>query len=123
MTARGITGKDSPCPTRRASIGVQPTMEIRMVKHANKTYTKETITLDGNVYNHCEFQECKMVYSGGTLPNLSNSHFNGCSWTFDDAAARTISLMTALYAGGAGGLIEGTFENIRGKQKPGITLH
>ena len=94
-----------------------------MTKHANKTFTNETITLDGNDYDNCEFNKCELVYSGGTLPNLSDSNFNDCGWSFRDAAARTIQLMTALYAGGAIRLVEGTFEYIRGKQKPGITVH
>ena len=94
-----------------------------MTKHVNEKFTKEPIAFDGNDYDGCQFDECEIVYSGGTLPKLTNNSFKNCGWAFDDAAARTIQFMTGLYAGGARELIEGTLENIRGKKKPGITMH
>ncbi len=93
------------------------------MKFENRTFKNEPINLDDNTYIGCKFNRCEVIYSGGGLPNLTNNAFNDCSWTFDGAAARTISLMSALYEGGLKSVIENTFGNIRGKRKSGIKLH
>ena len=58
-----------------------------------------------------------MVYKRGNFPKLIDCEFFECAWSFDDAAARTVAFMKAMYHGGDSGgkeLIEGTFRNIRG---------
>ena len=96
-----------------------------MPKAKDKTVTKETVHFDDGDYENCIFEECQMVYSGGTPPRLVGCAFNDCGWTFYDAAARTIRLMGALYSAGgaAAAMIEVTFENIRGNPGAGVTIH
>ncbi len=94
-----------------------------MPKAKDKTVTKKTVHLDDGDYENCIFEECQMVYSGGTLPRLVGCTFNSCGWAFDGAAGRTIRLMGALYRAGAGAMIEVTFENIRGNPGAGVTIH
>lgn len=93
------------------------------MKFQNRTFKNEPINLDDNTYIGCTFNHCEIIYSGGGPPNLTNNSFNDCSWTFDGAAARTLSFMAALYTGGGKTVIENTLDNIRGKKKPGIKMH
>ena len=94
-----------------------------MPKAKDKTITKETVHLGDGDYEHCIFEECRMVYSGGKLPRLVGCTFNDCGWTFDGAAGRTMSLLSVLYTAGAGAMIEAAFENIRGNPGGGVTIH
>jgi hypothetical protein len=82
------------------------------------------IELDGARLLRCTLKECVLVYAGGAPPILDSCTIDtNCKWIFKGAAANTVSLMQALYAAGAGPLIEATFENIRGQAaKGGLTI-
>jgi hypothetical protein len=56
-----------------------------------------------------------MIYKGGEFPKLIECNCSECAWGFEDAAARTITFMRAMYHSGSGGkeLVEGTFNSIR----------
>jgi len=85
-------------------------------RHENKIFDDKIIQLDGNHYVNCTFKRCKLQYGGLATVSLENCNFHQCSWTFTDAAARTVNFMEGLYHGtGEGGreLIEKTFDNIR----------
>jgi hypothetical protein len=54
---------------------------------------------------------------GRRLTKLIDCEFFECAWTCDDAAARTVAFMKAMYHGGGSGgkeLFEDTFRKIRG---------
>ena len=90
-------------------------------KYKNRTFENKLIQLDGNQYINCTFQDCTLQYGGFGDVKLEGCQFNKCSWSFTDAAARTVQFMSALYYGaGEGGkdLIEKTFENIREGRLP-----
>jgi hypothetical protein len=55
--------------------------------------TNETILLDGQNFTGMTFQDCEFVYAGGELPELRDNQFTGCMFHFEDAAARTLTLM------------------------------
>lgn len=81
-----------------------------------QTYTNATEIIDGNDYQDCRFENCKMVFRGGEIPRISGCHFENCQWQFEDAAERTLIFMRQLYHGmGAGGaqLIEATLAQLR----------
>jgi hypothetical protein len=72
--------------------------------------------MDGNEYENCKFENCTIVYRGGTIPTINNCNFQDCNWLFDDAAQRTLAFMKLLYHGmGAHGpeLVESAIRIIR----------
>jgi hypothetical protein len=87
----------------------------------NKSFHKETIVVDGNEYTGCQFQECALVYQGGTVPRFSSNKFESCHWIFDAAAARTVAFMQSLHAGGFESVIEQTLQGIRTHSNLGVT--
>ncbi len=91
-------------------------------KHENLTFENKLIRIDGNQYIGCVFQSCTLQYGGFGDVKLKGCQFKKCSWSFVDAAARTVQFMSSLYHGaGEGGkdLIEKTFKNIReGRRLP-----
>jgi hypothetical protein len=81
-----------------------------------QTFSHVTEVIDGNQYQDCRFENCKMVFRGGEIPLISGCHFENCQWQFEDAAERTLVFMRQLYHGmGAGGvqLIEATLAQLR----------
>ncbi|MEM7068661.1 MAG: hypothetical protein AAF478_07225 [Pseudomonadota bacterium] len=84
-----------------------------MAKNLNKNFEKQTITLDGNVFENCTFTGCEMVYGGGDLPGLNGCHFQNCSWAFKEEAAVTLSFLSGMYKGGFSDLVEDTFHMVR----------
>lgn len=78
-----------------------------------KHFVSETVTLDGRGFVDCTFDRCRLVYAGGLPPGLSGCRFEGCTWEFDEAAARTLQFLTGLYHGGFQTVIESTFASIR----------
>jgi len=71
------------------------------------------IALDGSSFLRCRFENCSLVYGGGTLPVLSGCRFDACSWNFTGEAANTVGFLSGLYNGGFEDLIEATFHQIR----------
>jgi hypothetical protein len=83
-----------------------------------QTFTGITIHLDGCTFTDCRFVRCEFVYSGFLVGTLSGCSFSDCQWSFTGPAQNTLALMRALYQV-APSLIDNTFDNIRGKAKPG----
>jgi hypothetical protein len=81
------------------------------------TKENETIILDNNEFVSCKFQNCELVYCGGTPPKLQHCFFTHCSWKLDEAAKRTILFLRSIYHSGPGGmeLVDGTLKFIRSK--------
>jgi hypothetical protein len=87
-----------------------------MSKIANQFFQGQTIQLDGNSYENCDFDGCTMIYRGHATVGLINTRMYGCQWKFEDCAHRTVQTLSDLYRGlGADGhtLIEALFDNIR----------
>ena len=57
------------------------------------TFTEIDVETDGNQYESCTFNDCKLVFRGGPIPVMNNCQFNGGGWFFEDAAGRTVSLI------------------------------
>jgi len=71
------------------------------VSAASTLFSHETVTLDGGVFEDCEFRDCRMIYSGGEAPVFRSCRFHGCDWKFEDAAARTLAQLKIVW--GLGG--------------------
>jgi hypothetical protein len=64
-------------------------------------YNHETVALDGEGFDQCEFRKCRLVYAGGTLPRFSECRFDECEWRYGEAAARTLAYLRLVW--GLGG--------------------
>jgi hypothetical protein len=85
----------------------------------NKTFTRETIDLDGNTYDNCTFDNCKLVYRGtGEVKFLNDCSITTPVLTFDGAAGRTLGFLKALYPSGFRPIIERVINTIRGVETP-----
>jgi hypothetical protein len=76
------------------------------------TFENNTVELDGNAYDHCDFKHCILVYWGGSPPRFAQCSFLQCSFRFEDAAGNTLSFMASLYHGGFKTYVGQTFTNI-----------
>jgi hypothetical protein len=89
----------------------------------DQTFTKMRITLDGCSFYNCTFDECVLVYCASMPVVLENCQYTGgCRWELDRAAKDTLQFMSAMYRGGAGKVIENTFDLIRGGPQRGEHL-
>jgi hypothetical protein len=102
----GFVGHDTQ-PTKQQSTG--PSMK----KTQKQKFAKKRIDLDGRHFDHCEFNECKLVYHGQGPVGLSNSKFDHVNWEFADHAARTVQFMRDLYHGGMKDVVEKIIEDIK----------
>jgi hypothetical protein len=53
-----------------------------------------------STFHDCDFQKCRMVYAGGEAPVFESCRFEDCDWKFEDAAARTLEHMKAVWNAG-----------------------
>ncbi len=67
---------------------------------SSTAFTRETVQLDGEYFDDCEFKKCRMVYAGGEAPAFVGCRFEDCDWKFEDAAARTLEHMKAVWNAG-----------------------
>jgi hypothetical protein len=77
------------------------------------TIEHQTILLDGNEFIDCKFRHCKFIYKGQAPVKLEGCHLSGCTWQFEDAALRTVTLLKGLYVSGEHGkeIVETIFRN------------
>jgi len=64
-------------------------------------YNHQTVVLDGESFSRCEFDACRLVYSGGELPRFEQCSFVNCDWRFEGAAAQTLSVLKLMWSAGA----------------------
>ena len=78
----------------------------------NSTFAHAIVALDGNDYDHCNFEHCILVYRGGIPPRFAHCSFLQSPFRFEDAAGNTLSFMASLYHGGFKTYVEQTFKKI-----------
>ena len=78
------------------------------------TFNHETVVLDGEAFEGCEFRQCRLVYSGGQAPSFIECRFEGCEWKFEGPAARTLEHLKVLWGAGAKSLVQGLIKEITG---------
>jgi hypothetical protein len=79
---------------------------------SSTVFTQETLQLDGESYNGCEFRKCRLVYSGGAVPKFTDCRFDGCDWKFEGPAARTLEHLKVVWGAGGKGLVQGLIKEI-----------
>jgi hypothetical protein len=82
----------------------------------DQVFMDTRVFLDGGSFTRCRFERCEIIISGYIGCNLVDPRFVDCRWTVSGPAQTTLQLLGALYAAGAKDLIEGTFDQIRGKK-------
>ena len=86
-----------------------------MDKTKDKTYDKANETVDGKIYEDCNFKQCTLIYKGGELPQMTRCNFTNCDWQFQEGAARTLVFMSNLYHGGAKNVVDGFIARLTGQ--------
>jgi hypothetical protein len=61
-----------------------------------------TVLLDGASFDHCRFQKAVLVYTGGDPPRIKDCVFDGVSFEFQGAAARSLALLQAMSSPSSG---------------------
>ena len=77
-------------------------------------YNHETVSLDGERFDGCEFRDCRLVYAGGKAPVFNDCKFVDCEWRFDGAAGQTLDHLRAMWAAGAKAQVQGMIKEITG---------
>jgi hypothetical protein len=78
------------------------------------------LELDGNEYNGCTFENCRLIYRGAIVTKLARCSFPGSVFIFENGAHRTLDFLQILYHGGVQPLIEQLFNNIRAGTMPPV---
>ena len=78
------------------------------------TFNHETVALDGESFSDCEFRDCRLDYRGGEPPVFKGCRFHDCDWRFEDAAARTLAHLKAVWAAGGKAAVQSMIKEITG---------
>ena len=81
--------------------------------YAGKRFEGEEVELDGNRFEGCVFRNCRLVYSGGGLPDLVGNNFEHCHFKLEGAAKHTIAFCRMLVKMDLEHVAEGIFAEIR----------
>ena len=77
-------------------------------------YNHETVLLDGEMFDACEFRDCRMIYAGGEPPTFSKCRFDGCDWRLDEAAGHTMAYLKTLWSVGQKATVQGLIKEVTG---------
>lgn len=84
-----------------------------MATFQNKSFTGETITVDGNRYVACSFTNCNLIYQGGDLPTFDRCIFRGTPVELEGAAYQTLKYLNQLYRGGLAAPVETVLNQVQ----------
>lgn len=100
--------------------GVHLTTDIagpRDIHYVNKTFANERISLDGNKFENCTFENCDLVFHGWDAVIIEGGvTLENVRWVLDDAASLTLNFLSALYKSGNSDsrtVVENIFDDIR----------
>jgi hypothetical protein len=77
-------------------------------------FNHETVALDGECYDGCEFRGCRMVYRGGEPPVFDDCRFDDCDWRFEGAAADTLAHMKLVWGAGGKATVQSLIKAVTG---------
>lgn len=78
------------------------------------SFNHETITLDGEDYDGCEFRDCRLVYLGGEPPAFESCRFDNCTWKLDEAAQRTLGFLKVMWNAGGKAPVQALIKEVTG---------
>lgn len=67
-----------------------------MISMTNQTKTNSSLFIDGFHFVRVSFIDCQLIYQGRDDVDFEDCTFDRVSWTFDDAAERTIKFLATL---------------------------
>ena len=67
-----------------------------MAHYQGNTYGNERMSIDGNEYHNCTFNDCELVYKGEEPPSFVRCSFNNIRMSFGDAAGRTVAFLQGM---------------------------
>ncbi|WP_158912578.1 hypothetical protein [Caulobacter sp. S45] len=79
------------------------------------SYNHETVVLDGESFEGCEFRDCRLVYTGEAVPIFDQCRFDNCEWKFEGAAARTLAHLKLVWSVGGKAQVQAHIKEITGK--------
>jgi hypothetical protein len=77
-------------------------------------FNHESVALDGETFDGCEFRDCRLVYTGGEPPTFVNCRFDACDWRFEDAAANTLTHLKTVWGVGGKAAVQAMIKDITG---------
>lgn len=83
-----------------------------MTVASGASYNHQTVTLDGEAFDDCDFVGCRLVYAGGEPPSFESCRFDSCDWKFEGAAADTLSFLKTMWGAGAKSAVQATIKDI-----------
>ncbi len=84
--------------------------------HVDRTFKNETVVLDGDQFNNCRFEFCKIIYRGGPVQFTPPLQLTGCVWGFEGPAMATVQLLQLIGRNGSPQLIQDLFTTVLGPQ-------
>ena len=88
------------------------------MEYSSKAFKDETVELDGNQYQGCTFQGCKLMYYGGPIPYFDSCSFDSSPFMFEKGAGNALEFLRELYHAGLSQNVEAFFEDVR-RNPPG----
>ncbi len=78
------------------------------------SYNHETVVLDGQAFSQCDFQACRLVYSGGDAPTFEGCRFDACEWKLEGAAAQTLAHLRSVWNAGGKAPVQAWIKDVTG---------
>lgn len=85
----------------------------------DEIFENTSVFLDGERFVRCRFVGCTLIYECRDEVDFQDCAFEGCSWTFSDAAIRMLNFLSTVYeeAGPTGSdLVTGIFKSIKDRR-------
>lgn len=70
------------------------------MKITRQAFQGETISLDGQRFDHCDFMDCILVMRGDQIFQLANCRIYGSQFRLEGSAITTVSSLHMLYNSG-----------------------
>lgn len=71
------------------------------MKQTGKTFTGQTLKLDGGEFVNCRLDDCDLIYTGGLPPSIVDCEIRNCRVTFEGAALNTLALLKGMASPGS----------------------
>ena len=89
------------------------------MEFTDKTFTDQSVDLDGNQFFGCTFQRAKLMYYGGPIPHFDSCKFDMAQFMFEKGAGNALEFLRELYHAGLRENVEAFFEDVRRNPPPG----
>lgn len=66
------------------------------MKITKQIFNDDTVEIDGNQFEHCEFHRCTMIFRGRATISFAHCTFDNPSWQFEDAASLVVGFIKAM---------------------------